>query len=165
MFSGVYLSLENCTLSLWLVSQTFLVHASLVKILIHLFQRKLFAESFQSFPFPLVVGGVECRYEKHRTETLFCPRKRKRIFFFWERGFGFHLVRWGFPNGSDDKESACNADQGLIPGSRFLNGTPVLLPWEFHRQRSLAGYSPQGHKESDWLTLSLYTVKIFYTCT
>ena len=25
--------------------------------------------------------------------------------------------------------------------------TPVLLPEEFHGQRSLAGYSPWGHKE------------------
>ena len=27
--------------------------------------------------------------------------------------------------------------------------TPVFLPGEFHRQRSLEGYSPWGHKESD----------------
>ena len=27
--------------------------------------------------------------------------------------------------------------------------TPVFLPGEFHGQRSLAGYSPQGLKESD----------------
>ena len=33
----------------------------------------------------------------------------------------------------------------------------MFLPGKFHRQRSLAGYSPLGHKESDrteWLTLS-----------
>ena len=29
------------------------------------------------------------------------------------------------------------------------NGTPVFLPGEFHGQRSLAGYSPWGHKELD----------------
>jgi len=36
--------------------------------------------------------------------------------------------------------------------------TPVFLPGEFHGQRSLAGYSPWGHKESDTtegLSLSL----------
>ena len=36
--------------------------------------------------------------------------------------------------------------------------TPVFLPGEFHGQRSLAGYSPLGHKELDMteqLTLSL----------
>ena len=27
--------------------------------------------------------------------------------------------------------------------------TPVFLPGEFHGQRSLVGYSPWGHKESD----------------
>ena len=27
--------------------------------------------------------------------------------------------------------------------------TPVFLPGEFHGQRSLAGYSPKGPKESD----------------
>ena len=27
--------------------------------------------------------------------------------------------------------------------------TPIFLPGEFHGQRSLAGYSPWGHKESD----------------
>ena len=37
--------------------------------------------------------------------------------------------------------------------------TPVFLPGEFHRQRSLAGYSPWGHKQSDTteqLKLSLH---------
>ena len=37
--------------------------------------------------------------------------------------------------------------------------TPVLLPGEVHGQRSLVGYSPWGHQESDtteWLTLSLF---------
>ena len=31
--------------------------------------------------------------------------------------------------------------------SRKWQLTPVLLPGEFHGQRSLEGYSPQGHKE------------------
>ena len=73
----------------------------------------------------------------------------------------------GFPGGSDGKASACNArDLGLIPGlGRSLGKgncnppppapTTVLLPGEFHGQRSLAGYSLWGHKESD--TLSDFT--------
>ena len=32
---------------------------------------------------------------------------------------------------------------------RAWQPTPVFLPREFHGQRSLAGYSPWGHKESD----------------
>ena len=46
---------------------------------------------------------------------------------------------------------------GSSSGERNDNPTPVFLPGEFHGQRSLADYSPWGHKESDtteWLTLS-----------
>ena len=46
-----------------------------------------------------------------------------------------------------------------IPWRREWLPTPVFLPGEFHRQRSLVGYSPRGHKESDTterLTLSLW---------
>ena len=33
--------------------------------------------------------------------------------------------------------------------SKKCQPTPVFLPGKFHEQRSLAGYSPQGRKESD----------------
>ena len=36
-----------------------------------------------------------------------------------------------------------------IPWRRKQQPTPVFLPGKFCGQRSLAGYSPQGHKESD----------------
>ena len=36
-----------------------------------------------------------------------------------------------------------------IPRRREWQLTPVFLPREFQGQRSLAGYSPWGHKESD----------------
>ena len=56
------------------------------------------------------------------------------------------------------QESSCNVgDPGSIPGSGRSPGD-VFLPGESHGQRSLAGYSPRGHKESDTterLTLSL----------
>ena len=54
-------------------------------------------------------------------------------------------------------------DAGLIPGSGRSSGrgnwqlTPISLPGESHGQRSLEGYGPRGHKESDTteqLTLS-----------
>ena len=59
-----------------------------------------------------------------------------------------------FPGGSDGKESACTAgDRGSTPGSGRSpggrNGNPLQLPRECHGQRSLAGYSPWGHKEMD----------------
>ena len=43
------------------------------------------------------------------------------------------------------------------PWRRNWQPTPVFVPGEFHGQRSLAGYSPWGRKESDTteqLTLS-----------
>ena len=46
-------------------------------------------------------------------------------------------------------------DVGLIPESgrfpwrRKGQPTSVFLPGESHGQRSLAGYSPSGHKESE----------------
>ena len=36
-----------------------------------------------------------------------------------------------------------------IPWRREWQSSPVFLPGESHGQRSLAGYSPWGHKESD----------------
>ena len=56
--------------------------------------------------------------------------------------------KWGFPGGSGDKESACNAgDPGSIPGSerslrRGWQPTPVFLPGESHGWRSLTRFSP-----------------------
>ena len=62
----------------------------------------------------------------------------------------------GFPGGSDYKESACNAgDLGLIPGWGKSPGGGHGNPLQYsclehpHGQRSLAGYSPWGRKESD----------------
>ena len=63
------------------------------------------------------------------------------------------------------KESTCNAGDPVQslgredPLRRKWQLTPVFFPGEFHGQRSLAGHSPQGLKESDTteqLTLSLY---------
>ena len=49
---------------------------------------------------------------------------------------------------TDSKESACNAgDPGSIPGSG--RSPAVFLPGKFPGQRSLAGYSPWCHKESN----------------
>ena len=68
---------------------------------------------------------------------------------------GFKTLK-GFPNVSDGKESACNAGNlGLIPGSGRSpgkgNGNPLQYSCleKSHGQRSLADYSPWGHKELD----------------
>ena len=67
---------------------------------------------------------------------------------------------------------ACSAGgPGLIPGLGISPGegnwrpTPVFLPGEFHGQKSLAGYSPWGLKESDtteWLTPFIYFILLYF---
>ena len=62
------------------------------------------------------------------------------------------------PGGSDGKASAYNVgDPDSIPGSGRTpgerNGYPSILPGEFHRWRSLVGYSPWSHKEVDMTAL------------
>ena len=61
------------------------------------------------------------------------------------------MLQLGFPGGSDDKESACNAGGlgsiprlGRSPGEGDRLPTPVFSPGEFH-----GVYSPWGRKESD----------------
>jgi len=62
----------------------------------------------------------------------------------------------GFPGGSEGKKSISNAgDLGLIPGLGRSPGGRHGNPLQYsclenpHGQRSLAGYSPWGRKESD----------------
>ena len=65
-------------------------------------------------------------------------------------------MRKGFLGGANGKETACQSRRcgfspwvGKIPCRREGQPTPVFLPGESHGQRSLAGYSPWGHKELD----------------
>ena len=64
----------------------------------------------------------------------------------WGSSRGALVVKTPLPSAGDVK------DAGLIPGSwkipwrREQLPTPVSLPGESHGQRSLAGYSPWGHK-------------------
>ena len=61
--------------------------------------------------------------------------------------------------GARSKESTCrrrghrscgfNPWVGKILERREQQPMPVFSPGKFHGQRSLLGYSPQGHKESD----------------
>ena len=74
----------------------------------------------------------------------------------WRRDKLPNPVFLGFPGGSDSKESACDVgDLGFIPGLGRSPGGGHGNPPQYsclenpHGQRSLANYSPWGHKESD----------------
>ena len=66
-------------------------------------------------------------------------------------------VALGFPGGSDSKESACKVqDSGSISGlGRAPGEGNANLLENSNGWRSLVGYSPWGHKESDTTFLIL----------
>ena len=62
----------------------------------------------------------------------------------------------GLPRSLSSKESACqcrrcrfNPRVRKMPRRRKWQPTPVFLPGESRGQRTLVGYNPRGHKESD----------------
>ena len=75
---------------------------------------------------------------------------------YWQR-----LSISSFPGGLVSKESTCQCRRpgfdswvGKIPWRRKWQPIPVFLVGKSHGERSLAGYRPWGHKESDmteWL--------------
>ena len=52
-------------------------------------------------------------------------------------------------NAGDTGNAASIPGSGRSPGGRAWQTTSIFLLGESHGQRSLAGYSPQGLKESD----------------
>ena len=79
----------------------------------------------------------------------------------------------GFPGGASGKEPVCPWRRckrfgfhpwvGKIPWRRIWQPSPVFLPGEFHRWRSLMGYNRQGHKESGrTLWMSSEMKKVFW---
>ena len=86
-----------------------------------------------------------------------------------------HYWGKGLPRWLSGKESACQCRRcrrhgfdpwvGKIPWRRAWQTTPVFLPGKFHGQRSLVGYRPWGHKESDatehWGTFWVTNYEIF----
>ena len=71
----------------------------------------------------------------------------------------FLLFSRVFPGDASNKEPDCHCRRnkwcgfspwvGKIPWRRKWQPTPAFLPGEFHGQRSLMGYGPWVHKESD----------------
>ena len=78
--------------------------------------------------------------------------------------FAGQLVK-NLPN-QECRRPGFNSQVRKIPWRRKWQPTPIFLPGESHRQRSLAGYSLWGHKSQTWLsdqttTTSIYTNNIY----
>ena len=97
-------------------------------------------------------------------KVKFQKSKQKKTFLILIKTIGY--IHMGFPSGSDDKESAYSVgDLGLIPELGRSPGGGHGNPLQYsclenpHGQRSLVGYSPWGHKESDtteWLSTYIH---------
>ena len=88
----------------------------------------------------------------------------------WRRDRLPTTVFWGFPEGSDGKESTCNVgDLGSIPGLGRSPGGRHGNPLQYSclenplGQRSLVGSSPWGHRKSyttKWLSTAQHWLYI-----
>ena len=75
----------------------------------------------------------------------------------WDQAEGFQWRKFcsadeSFPGGSEGKNPPARSGHTWvrkIPWRRKRQPTPVFLPGKSHEQRSLVGYSPWGHQESD----------------
>ena len=91
------------------------------------------------------LGGVYLYFPYLKLELNIC--------LFSNTYFKITSVTHYLPDGSEDKESACNAEGPRldhwvrkIPWRREWLTTLAFLPGEFHGQRSVGDYSPRGHK-------------------
>ena len=79
-------------------------------------------------------------------------------------GFSGVSVIRNLPVNAGDMKPGFDAWVGKIPWRRVWQPTPLFLPGESHGHRSLAGYSPWGHKESDmtwWLKKNKKNISSF----
>ena len=108
-----------------------------------------------------------CLYDvlhTHREGKVSKKQTKENLYLILIKTIGY--IHMGFPSGSDDKESAYSVgDLDLIPELGRSPGGGHGNPLQYsclenpHGQRSLAGYSPWGHKESDtteWLSTYIH---------
>ena len=60
-----------------------------------------------------------------------------------------HWLSWWLKYACQDRRRGFDPWAGKISWRRKWQPPPVFLPGKSHGQRSLVGYSPWGHKESD----------------
>ena len=108
----------------------------------------------------LYLRSPAIRFQRLETPGLTHPNRKSSMHSIikWK----WYRWNWASLGGSDSKESACHArDLGSVPGLGRSPGGGHGNPLQYsrlenpHGQRSLVGYSPWGHKESDtteWLS-------------
>ena len=87
-------------------------------------------------------------YQKMNKLPIYCLNKSLKFLSHKSPDLFIMMIYYWWLSG---KESTCNAGdaKNTLPWRRKWKLAPVFLPGKFHGQRSLVGYSPRGHKESD----------------
>ena len=98
----------------------------------------------------LGISGPQSLLSSERTSLCLSPLQKEG------RGLAITAIfsygpTWASPDSSDGSLPAMEATwvQSLHWEDSLEKEMAVFLPGESHRQRSLEGYSPWGHKESD----------------
>ena len=103
-------------------------------------------------PFPVFVLG---EFHGQRSLVGYHPRGCKDLDMTERLTHLLYNIVLGFPGGSVVKnllpmqETQVGSWVENIPWRRKWQPAPAFLPGKSHGQRSLASYSPRGHKESD----------------
>ena len=122
-----------------------------------------YPKSLHILPWPLSLASapVALQYPPIRNSSETFPTITTLAFIILYKTYW--LPRW-----YSGKESVCQCKRclfspwaGKIPWRRKWQPAPILLPGKFHGQRSLVGYSPWGHKESDMIEHTYQTYCIY----
>ena len=121
------------------------------------------APAFHGFFIPIMAGGGNLLFHGKKTKPIATPLTSLAslliLFSVSYPLFVKHYCQDGPSRWLRGKESAWQSKRvrrrgfspwiRKIPWSRKWQPTPVFLPGKFHGWRTLEGYSPWGHKESD----------------
>ena len=104
---------------------------------------------YVSWPLPQLTASISCR---HVSKRAFRRLQLPFFFLFWPSPWASQVVlvvKNPPTNAGDLKRLEFDPWVRRIHWGRAWQPTPLFLPGESHGQRSLAGYSPWGRKESD----------------
>ena len=124
---------------------------------------KMLGEAAQEFDYGVTTHGqVVCEFLPYSISPLHLNHISPVLYLCSLRSYqkgishsSLNIIFNHFPGSSNGEESTCRAGSWLrslgqkSPRKGEWLSTPVFLPRELHGQRSLVGYSPWSHKESD----------------
>ena len=113
----------------------------------HSFKIRKSTHGIYTYTLSLYIYGLPQRISRWRIHLQWRTRRRCR-FNHWVKKIPLVVMK-NSPANEGGMRPGFSPWVGKIPWRKAWQPTPVFLPGESHGQRSLTGYSPWGHKESD----------------